>query len=161
MKPLNHKSGVIRAITPDDLSVLKTVIDAVGLFPPEMLDEMTTPFLTGGSGGEFWLTFDDGGPQAILYCAPERMTAGTWNLLLIAVHPERQGQGIGAALMAQVERQLAADGARILLVETSGLPEFEATRAFYARIGYDREARIRDFYNDGEDKIVFRKALGG
>ena len=28
-----------------------------------------------------------------------------------------------------------------------------------ARLGFEREARIRDFYAAGEDKIVFRKAL--
>ena len=45
------------------------------------------------------------------------------------------------------------------LVETSGLPEFERARAFYRKCGYEEEARIREFYNAGEDKIVFRKAL--
>jgi RimJ/RimL family protein N-acetyltransferase len=54
---------------------------------------------------------------------------------------------------------LAARGERILLVETSGLPEFERTRAFYAKHGYEEEARIREFYRAGEDKVVFRKAL--
>jgi RimJ/RimL family protein N-acetyltransferase len=46
-------------------------------------------------------------------------------------------------------------------VETSGLPEFEATRRFYERNGYVREARIRDFYRKGEDKIVFWKRVQG
>jgi ribosomal protein S18 acetylase RimI-like enzyme len=87
------------------------------------------------------------------------MTEGTWNLLLIAVHPERQGEGIGAALMTHAETILAAQGERVVLVETSGLPEFERTRGFYDRLGYEREARIRDYYRAGEDKIVFRKAL--
>jgi ribosomal protein S18 acetylase RimI-like enzyme len=87
------------------------------------------------------------------------MTSGTWNLLLIALHPDRQGRGNGAEILAYVERLLAAQGERVLLVETSGLPAFGRTRAFYARCGYDEEARIRDFYAAGEDKVVFRKAL--
>lgn len=88
------------------------------------------------------------------------MTEGTWNLLLIAVHPAWQGTGIGTRLTTAVEMRLAAAGARLLLVETSGLPEFAATRGFYRRRGYAEEARIRDFYRAGEDKLVFRKALG-
>jgi hypothetical protein len=36
---------------------------------------------------------------------------------------------------------------------------FARTRAFYLREGYAQEARIREFYAVGEDKIVFRKAL--
>ncbi|MCW6511298.1 GNAT family N-acetyltransferase [Lichenifustis flavocetrariae] len=78
---------------------------------------------------------------------------------LIAVHPDRQGQGRGTALLRHVERVLAARGQRVLLVETSALPAFERTRAFYRQSGYGEEARIRDFYQAGEDKIVFRKAL--
>ncbi len=87
------------------------------------------------------------------------MTQGTWNLLLLAVHPNQQRQGVGAALMHRVEAMLEALGQRILLVETSGLPAFAGTRAFYGRIGYLEEARIRDYYQAGDDKIVFRKTL--
>ncbi len=98
-------------------------------------------------------------PIGVAYYAPERMTSGTWNVLLIAVHPAHEGSGCGTALMRHVEADLAAHGARVVLVETSGLPEFERTRAFYRGIGYHQEARIRDFYDAGEDKIVFSKAL--
>jgi hypothetical protein len=40
------------------------------------------------------------------------------------------------------------------------LPESEDTRRFYRARGYAEEARIRDFYTFGEDKVIFRKALG-
>ncbi len=33
-------------------------------------------------------------------------------------------------------------------------------RSFYRKIGNEEEARIREFYSAGVDKIVFRKALG-
>jgi ribosomal protein S18 acetylase RimI-like enzyme len=61
--------------------------------------------------------------------------------------------------MRHMENALRANGQRLLLVETSGLPIYERTRAFYAKCGYEEEARIRDFYTAGDDKIVFRKAL--
>lgn len=78
---------------------------------------------------------------------------------MLAVHPRRQRQG-RAALVRHVERELSARGARILLIETSGLGSFERPRAFYRALGYDEEARIRDFYKAGDDKVVFREALG-
>jgi ribosomal protein S18 acetylase RimI-like enzyme len=107
-----------------------------------------------------WLTVQVlGTPAAVAYAAPERMTSGTWNMLLIAVDPARQRGGIGSVLARAVENQLAARGERLLLVETSGLPAYEQARAFYRKLGYREEARIRDFYQSGEDKIVFRKAL--
>ena len=142
------------------MMMLKAVIDATGLFPSEMLDSMVAPYFTGEAPGEFWLTaLNNEEPVAVAYCAPERMTRGTWNLLLIAVHPQQQRQGVGAALMHYVESMLVARGERILLVETSGLPTFADTRAFYHSIGYIQEARIREYYEVGDDKIVFRKAL--
>jgi GNAT superfamily N-acetyltransferase len=154
--------GVIRPTVAADLPALKQVIDSNELFPSEMLDDMIAAYLANPASGEFWLTDDDdkdGGPVGVAYCAPERMTEGTWNLLLIAQHPTRQGQGRGTAMLKHVEHALASRGERVLLVETSGLPTFERTRTFYLKNGYDQEARIREFYNVGEDKIVFRKAL--
>ena len=141
------------------MAALKAVIDANGLFPSGMLDEMIAGHLSGQDGDQFWLTHDDDDPVAIAYCAPERMTTGTWNLYLIAVHPSHQGLGRGAALLQHLEQALSERGERVLLVETSGLPEFERTRSFYRKCGYGEEARIRDFYQAGEDKVIFRKAL--
>ncbi|MEM9527502.1 MAG: GNAT family N-acetyltransferase, partial [Bacteroidota bacterium] len=84
---------------------------------------------------------------------------GTWNLYLIAVHHNQRSKGIGAALMAQVEKSLTDQGARILIVETSGLEAFARTRKFYRELGYTEEARIREFYSAGDDKVVFWKKL--
>jgi len=153
----------IRPCVPSDLPSLKAVIDATELFHSDALDDMVsfgTPPDPGNDPREFWLVHDDGdGIAAVAYSAPERMTTGTWNALLLAVHPDRQGQAIGTALMSHVEALLAARGERVLLVETSGAADFERTRGFYTRIGYEREALIREYYDVGDDKVVFRKVL--
>ena len=67
----------IRPTLRRDLPALKAMIDANGLFPSEMLDDMVSSFFTGGAGAEQWLTVDDGGPVAVAYYVPERMTQGT------------------------------------------------------------------------------------
>ena len=61
--------------------------------------------------------------------------------------------------MRFVESQLADEGGRILLVDTSGKEEFKRTRTFYDMLGYEREARIRDYWSSGDDKVTFRKVL--
>lgn len=153
-------SEQIRAISQSDLNDLKIVIETSGLFPAELLDEMVTDYFTNSETKDIWLTkLDNHTPVAIAYCAPERLTEGTYNLYLIAVHTNFQAKGLGGEMMRHLESLLQSRGERILLVETSGLPEFELTRKFYDKCGYHREAVIRDFYRDGEDKIVFWKKL--
>jgi ribosomal protein S18 acetylase RimI-like enzyme len=146
----------IRPATGDDVAAIAAIAAATDLFPPEMTADMVAPALSGGP--DLWKVA--GQPaQGFAYAAPERMTDGTWNLLALAVHPDAQGRGIGTALIAAVEATLRAAGARLLLVETLGTPDFARTRALYAARGFVEEARIRDYYMTGGDKIVFAKGL--
>lgn len=154
---------MIRLTTPDDVTDLIVLAEASGLFEPSQTEELVQ-MLDQHFNGEtenqdLWFTDDDNGVVGVAYLAPERMTEGTWNLYLIAIHPERQRQGRGVALLRHVEQVLASRGERVLLVETSGLESFEYVRSFYRKSGYDEEARIREFYKAGDDKIIFRKAL--
>lgn len=146
-----------RELSRADLPAVSIILDETGLFPSELLPDMAEPFL-GGSATHLWLVICSG--EAVLgfaYCEPERMTDGTHNLLAIAVSPARQNVGIGKALVGAVERRLTETGGRVLIVETSSLEDYEGTRAFYDGLGFAREARIREFYAEGEDKIVFWK----
>ena len=154
---------MIRSTLPEDTTALIALAGATGLFPPsalELLRQMLADALGENSDAEhFWITDDENGPVGVAYCEPERMTDRTWNLQLIAIHPDHQEQGRGTKLLSYVEQALKARGGRMLLVETSGLPDFERTRTFYAKCGYEEEARIRDFYAVNDDKVVFRKVL--
>ena len=154
---------MFRPTTPDDASAVLALAVSSGLFPPDGTEELAAVLggcLRGEHGPDHsWVTDDDGGPVGVAYYAPERMAEGAWNLLMLAIRPDRQRQGRGAALVRHVEGALAARGARLLLVETSGQESFGRTRAFYRSLGYEEEARIRDYYKAGEDKVIFRKQL--
>jgi len=150
----------IRPVIPEDIDILKTIIEQNDLFPCELLDDMISPYFKQEYETDFWITYmDNGRPVAIAYYAPERMTEGTYNLYLIAVSPDYQGKGIGKELLVHIENHLKNRGERILLVETSGLPAFESSRNFYRMNNYHQEAVIREFYAQGDDKVVFWKKL--
>ncbi len=156
---------MIRPTTPDDTIALIALADTTGLFEPNQLEELsemlTNYFSDNSDRDRFWITDDDDedGPVGVAYCEAERMTDRTWNLQLIAIRPDRQGQGRGATLLHYVEETLTGRGGRMLLVETSS--SLERTQAFYHKCGYKQEACIRDFYAAGVDKVVFRKVLQG
>jgi len=156
-KKLNYSN--IRSVKATDLPFLINVVDSSGLFPGEMLTDMIGDNLDGSSDRQYWVTYAIDKPVAIAYFAPEQMTSGTWNLYLIAVHADHQGSGIGTQLMNYVENFLQSKGERILIVETSDLKDFEPTRKFYEGLNYGREAHIKEFYDEGEGKVIFTKKL--
>ena len=150
----------IRPLSADDLTSAKDVINTTGLFPGEMLDEMAAPFLAGMASNDLWfVALDTQVVVGLVYCSQERMTDGTWNLLLIAVRESEQGQGVGSRLTRHLEQTLSQRDGRVLIVETSGLPDFDRTRAVYKALDYVEAARIPEFYTAGEDKVVFWKRL--
>lgn len=149
----------IRALRREDLSRVGHLVEVNGMFPADMLDTMTAPYFDGETATHRWLVYAGAKVTGVAYFVPEQLTEGTWNLLLIAIDPACHGQGQGTAIMRHVEEELTRESQRILLVETSGTDTFERTRRFYDMLGYEREARIRDYYTDGDDKVIFRKAL--
>ena len=148
----------IRPAKAHDLAAIRRLAEATDLFPAEMLDDMIAGYLDG-SKPDLWFVADDEGVQGFGFCEPERMADGAWNLLAIGVAPDRQGEGLGAAMLRYLEAELAKLRARILIVETMGTDAFQQTRDFYLKNGFAEEARIRDFYEDGGDKVVFWKRI--
>lgn len=139
---------------------MKEVLDSSGLFPSEYLDEMISGYLENVESQELWFTFlDQDKPVAIGYCTPEKLTDGTYNLLAIGVKKSAQRTGIATKMMDYIEAQLRAKNGRILIVETSSAAEQGAARHLYQKLGYTQEAIIRDFWKEGEHKIVFWKRL--
>ena len=88
-------SDEIRAIKKSDIDDLKIVIETSGLFPADLLDGMVSDYFNNLETEDIWLTrLDNNRPIAIAYCSPERLTDGTYNLYLIAVHKDFQANGI-------------------------------------------------------------------
>lgn len=86
-------------------------------------------------------------------------TDGTYNLLAIGVSEDHQRKGIASEMIHYIEQLLKQKEGRILIVETSTDDAQIGARKFYKQIGYTQEAVIRDFWKEGEDKIVFWKKL--
>ena len=146
----------------DTPSVRDIAVDA-GLFDAADADfisaMMTSYFATGINDDHFCLVFDEGLPLGVAYAQPALATSGTWYLTMIGVRPAAQSRGVGTELLREVEAEVGRRFGRLLLVETSGLPSFDATRSFYERLGYTREATVRDYFEAGDDMVLYRKEL--
>ncbi len=150
----------IRPVLKSDIEGLKKVVDSSELFPSEYLDEMISDYLNNPDTQDIWFTNIDGNtPTAIGYCVPEKFTMGTYNLLAIGVSLDFQRTGVATEMMSYIEQKLKQKDGRILIVETSSDDAQMGARKLYNKIGYTQIAVIKDFWNEGEDKIVFWKKL--
>jgi ribosomal protein S18 acetylase RimI-like enzyme len=130
----------------------------------DFFDETLAGFFDGSLEDNYWLVVEgsDGQVNAAAYFAPEPFSDRMWNLYFLSVSPVHQGRGLGASLIGAIEARLRSQGAevaRILIIETSSTDQYARTREFYRKLGYDEEARIRQFYGPTDDKVVFWKSL--
>lgn len=152
---------MIRNTRAADADAILTMIKDSGQFDDEGIEHVrgTLGDHLVHNGPAIWLTADDGQPVGVAYCAPEPVASGTWNLLMLWTRADRSRAGHGSALVAHLENELRRRGARLLIVETSGLADFAPARAFYATCGFNHEATVRSFFAVGDDKLVFTKHM--
>jgi GNAT superfamily N-acetyltransferase len=154
----------IRVTRAEDRASILAFIEATGFFRPDevaVAAEVIDEALKAGPDGHYqsFTAEIDAVPVGWVCFGPTPCTVGTYDLYWIAVALERQGHGVGRVLMQHAERLIAARGGRRVIVETAGKAIYEPTRKFYLRCDYEIGARLRDFYDLGDDKIVLVKRL--
>ena len=128
----------------------------------ECVDELWQEYLSQGPqrSGYYFLVDKEAGRLLAYACyGPRALTDRTYDLYWIAVDPTARRGGVGRRLLAASEEAVRQLGGRLLVLETSGLPSYEATRNFYLATGYTLEATLKDFYKDGDDMVIFTKRL--
>jgi ribosomal protein S18 acetylase RimI-like enzyme len=98
-----------------------------------------------------------GRPAGYVLYGPVPLTEGAFDLYWIATDPLVQGLGLGRQLMTSAEADARRRGARFMALETSSQGHYQRTRRFYDQAGYVEEARLRDFYRPGDDRITYVK----
>ena len=112
-----------------------------------------------GSGYHILVAEVDSTVEGYICYGPTPLTEGTWDIYWVAVSREKQGQGIGSALMRSAEKEILKAEGRLSIIETSSTPAYEKTRNFHLSHGYEIIARIPDFYAPGDDKLILQKRL--
>ena len=151
----------IREVVAEDRNDLLGILEATGVFRDyeiNVADEVIQDSVKTPSSYRS-CCFINETDRAIGYVCwgPVPCTSGTFDLYWIAVHPDFQGYGIGKQLLQHAEADARKQGGRLMLIETSSVSEYEGTRSFYLRNGYNLLATIPDFYRQGDNKIVYGK----
>jgi GNAT superfamily N-acetyltransferase len=156
----------IHAARPEDGPGILEIVSRIDIFnsaEKACVQELWNDYLNKQNmSGYSFLVCHEGKRVVGFACyGPHPLTTSTYDLHWIAVHPEMQGKGIGRALLTSVEAGVQAVGGTLLVIETSGKPQYRATRRFYEACGYQYQATIHDFYTMGDDLVIFVKYLNG
>jgi len=154
----------VRPLDAADKPALMAILRRTPEFKPievEVAGELIDAYLEDppGSGYDTLVAETDGRVVGYICYGPTPLTVGTWDVYWMAVDRELQGQGIGRALLEQAEADIKARGGRLILIETSGTPLYATAQHFYRARGYEPASRIADFYEPGDDLLVFLKRL--
>jgi GNAT superfamily N-acetyltransferase len=131
-------------------------------FEVAVAEELIDSYLDDPAGSGYHILVAKTGSTTVegyICYGPTPLTDGTWDIYWMAVATEKQGQGIGSALLKSAEKEITKDQGRLSIIETSSTPAYEKTRNFHLSRGYDIAARIPDFYAPGDDKLILVKRL--
>jgi ribosomal protein S18 acetylase RimI-like enzyme len=151
---------VLRPLSRADRLAVESILRACGAFTPEEVGTALALVDAGLAGDpEYDLLAADDGDALVGYACFGRspFTLASYDLYWIAVDPRTQGRGVGRTLLAGVEAAVAEAGGALILADTAAKPSYARTRAFYEAAGYALEARIRDYYAPGDDRLTYAK----
>jgi ribosomal protein S18 acetylase RimI-like enzyme len=128
----------------------------------ECVDELLGTYLDDRDSHEytFVAALDDEDRVIGFVCyGPTPLTDRTFDVYWLAVSRTARRQGAARALFLQMEQNLRSAGARLLVLETSGTPEYAPARRMYDSLGYTGYLAAPDFYRQGDDLMVYSKPL--
>jgi GNAT superfamily N-acetyltransferase len=148
-----------------DMKSIHDIVESTKFFYDHEIEiavELVTERLNLGevTGYHFVFAEVDGVTAAYSCFGPISMSKTCFDLYWIATHNDFRGKGIGKKLLEETCIIAREMGCKILIAETSGLPHYAPTRAFYDSTEFTLEARLKDFYEMGDDKLFYTKRIG-
>ena len=155
----------IRPIVQGDREAVRALIEGTRAFKPhevEVAIELVDVALSRPDQKDyhpFVLVEEDGTVVSYACFGKNEMTAATFDLYWLATRADRMGKGYGRRIVAFVEEEIRRQGGRLLVIETSSKESYGDTRAFYEKTGCTLAAQLPDYYDEGDDKLIYLKSL--
>lgn len=152
------------ALTQDDVEAIHVLVSSSGVFSAEEIDvavELAEDALANKEHSDYYfvLAEHEGLPVGYTCFGRIPLTQGRFDLYWIVVDGNEQQKGIATQLLRQTEAAITSLGGKILYAETSSRTVYAPAQAFYGKNGFELLSRIKDFYADGDDKLIFGKVL--
>lgn len=154
-----------KSLRESDIEAIGEIVKSSGFFYEDEVEvavELVRENLDKGpelSGYHFVVAEYEGKISGYTCFGPIPCTKNRYDLYWIAVHNKYRQMGLGKRLIQETEAQIKAMGGTKIYIETSSRDLYQPTRRFYLACGYQVEAVLKDFYDQGDDKVIFIKSL--
>jgi ribosomal protein S18 acetylase RimI-like enzyme len=154
----------LQALIPDDREKISRLLQQGTIFNRAEIQvalEVIDEALNGaGKDYQVFCAFDNDRNLVGYICfGPIPMTERCYDLYWIKVDEASSRKGVGGMLLAFMEEYVAGEGARRIYVETSSTTPYQAARSFYEKHGYRFVCSLKDFYREGDHKMIFMKEV--
>jgi GNAT superfamily N-acetyltransferase len=148
----------------EDREEIREILTSSGAFYPFEIDvalELVDDALSKREASEYRFILADLAGETVGYVCygPIVVTDRWYDLYWIAVRQDHRGTGVGSVLLRATEEAVRAEGGLYLIIETSSRPVYAPTRRFYLKHEYQEVARVPEYYGDGDDRVIYLKAL--
>jgi ribosomal protein S18 acetylase RimI-like enzyme len=151
----------IRPIVPADREKLLTLVKLQTNFLPCEVDVAMEVVDGTFDPAEDYRTLaaveDNGKMMGFISYGPIPLTENRYDLYWIVVDPVCGRNGIGSRLLAAMEEDLRKEGHGHIYIDTSSTEGYAKARAFYQKNGYHIASLLKDFYRDGDDRVLYLK----
>jgi ribosomal protein S18 acetylase RimI-like enzyme len=151
-------------VKPEDCENVRQILVSSGFFSADEIRvavELVEERLSKGLRSGYYFLFAEQHGRRVGYTCfgPIACTKASFDLYWIAVHNEFRGLAIGQELLAKTLQGIVNLGGTRVYIETSSRPQYSPTRSFYSKQGFEPEAVLKNFYDDGDDKVVYSKTI--
>lgn len=147
-----------------DIGAITNIVKSSGFFSAEEIAialELAEEKLTQPHDSSYQFLFAEDGKHVVGYTCFGLIpaTSSSYDLYWIAIDEKFRGAGLGKDLMKRTEKIISDLGGKRIYAETSSRHQYQSTHVFYESCGYRKEAILKDFYMEGDSKIIYVKTL--
>jgi ribosomal protein S18 acetylase RimI-like enzyme len=151
-------------IKPSDLDAIARIVESSSFFSAAEIDlacELAQEKISEGNACSYQFLFGEDEDFVWGYTCFGLIpaTAGSYDLYWIAVDNHLRAKGVGKQLLKKTEDIIHNEGGKHVYVETSSRHQYQSTHRFYEDCGYIKEAFLKDFYAEGDSKVIYSKVI--
>lgn len=151
-------------LVPQDMLSIRKVVESTGFFTEQEVEvaiELVEDRISRieDSDYQFLVVEVDGKVVGYSCYGWISVTEANYDLYWIVVDNNQRGNGLGQYLMEETEARIRKLGGARLYAETSGQEKYAPTQRYYEKCGFYKEAVVKDFYRQGDDKLIYTKIL--